>query len=47
MYGDVVVMGRHAGWIAGAAGLATEQEGDALMHRKIVIRQRFSIWRFG
>jgi 6-phosphofructokinase 1 len=23
------VMGRHAGWIAGAAGLATEQEGDA------------------
>jgi len=23
------VMGRHAGWIAGAAGLATEAEGDA------------------
>jgi ATP-dependent phosphofructokinase / diphosphate-dependent phosphofructokinase len=23
------VMGRHAGWIAGAAGLAAEQEGDA------------------
>ena len=23
------VMGRHAGWIAGAAGMATEQEGDA------------------
>ena len=23
------VMGRHAGWIAGAAGLANEQEGDA------------------
>lgn len=23
------VMGRHAGWIAGAAGLASEQEGDA------------------
>ena len=23
------VMGRHTGWIAGAAGLATEQEGDA------------------
>ncbi|MEQ8953580.1 MAG: 6-phosphofructokinase [Gammaproteobacteria bacterium] len=23
------VMGRHAGWIAGAAGLATEQSGDA------------------
>ncbi len=23
------VMGRHAGWIAGAAGLATEREGDA------------------
>ena len=23
------VMGRHAGWIAGAAGLATEQAGDA------------------
>jgi len=23
------VMGRHAGWIAGAAGLATEKEGDA------------------
>lgn len=23
------VMGRHAGWIAGAAGLATEMEGDA------------------
>ena len=23
------VMGRHAGWIAGAAGLATEQQGDA------------------
>ncbi|MDT8428371.1 MAG: 6-phosphofructokinase [Pseudomonadales bacterium] len=23
------VMGRHAGWIAGAAGLAVEQEGDA------------------
>ena len=23
------VMGRHAGWIAGAAGLATEQTGDA------------------
>ncbi len=23
------VMGRHAGWIAGAAGLATEQRGDA------------------
>ncbi len=23
------VMGRHAGWIAGAAGLATEEEGDA------------------
>src|SRR5690606_27076347 len=23
------VMGRHAGWIAGAAGLAAEREGDA------------------
>ena len=23
------VMGRHAGWIAGAAGLASEQQGDA------------------
>jgi 6-phosphofructokinase len=41
------VMGRHAGWIAAAAGLAAEQEGDAphcILFPEIAFNQEGS-WR--
>ena len=51
------VMGRHAGWIAGAAGLAAEEEGDAphiilfpeiaFNHKKFMARVRRTVKRFG